>query len=95
MVGKIFGFGHQGPYVISTKSEIGHTIGAAGAIEAILTALSVKNDIMPPTINCDELDENCDINVIQNSSLRKRVRFAISNSFGFGSNNSVLVFGKA
>ena len=57
--------------------------------------MAVKHNAMPPTINCDEVDEACDINVIQHRSLEKEVRFAISNSFGFGSNNSVLVFGKA
>ncbi len=93
-VGKVFGFGKAGPYISSTKAETGHTIGAAGAIEAILTAMAVKHDIIPPTINCDELDEQCDINVVQNQAVKKTVNFAISNSFGFGSNNSVLVFGK-
>lgn len=93
-INKVFGFGEKTPFVSSTKSETGHTIGAAGAIEAILTAMAVKNDVMPPTINCDELDENCNINVIQNRAIQKPVRFAMSNSFGFGSNNSVLIFGK-
>jgi len=93
-IGKIFGFGEKGPYVSSTKSETGHTIGAAGAIEAILTVMTIQNGIMPPNINCDTLDESCNINVIQNYALQKPVRFALSNSFGFGSNNSVLVFGE-
>ena len=93
-IGSVFGFGPKGPYVSSTKSQTGHTIGAAGAIEAILTALAVKNNTMPPTINCDELDENCNINVIRKDAVKKEVKYAVSNSFGFGSNNSVLVFGK-
>lgn len=93
-IGKIFGFGKKCPHVSSTKSETGHTIGAAGAIEAILTAMTIKESVVPPTINCDDLDENCNINVVQNKAVQKEVRFAISNSFGFGSNNSVLVFGK-
>lgn len=93
-IGTVFGFGPKGPYVSSTKSQTGHTIGAAGAIEAILTALAVKNNTMPPTINCDELDENCNINVIRKDAVKKEVKYAVSNSFGFGSNNSVLVFGK-
>lgn len=94
-IGKIFGFGKEGPPTSSTKSQIGHTIGAAGAIEAILTALAVQNDTVPPNINCEELDEECNINVVQNTALKTEIRYAISNSFGFGSNNSVLVFGKA
>ncbi len=93
-IGSVFGFGSKGPYVSGTKSQTGHTIGAAGAIEAVLTALVVKNNIIPPTINCDELDENCDINVIRKDAVRTKVNYAVSNSFGFGSNNSVLVFGK-
>ncbi len=93
-IGRVFGFGKRGPYVSSTKSQMGHTIGASGAIEAILTILSIKHDIIPPNINCDELDEECNINVVQNGSLNIRVNYALSNSFGFGSNNSVLVFGK-
>lgn len=93
-IGKIFGFGKKGPYVSSTKSQMGHTIGAAGAIEAILTILAIKNNTAPPNINCDELDGECDINVVQNKALNSRIDYAVSNSFGFGSNNSVLVFGK-
>lgn len=88
-------FNSKIPYVTSTKSATGHTIGAAGAIEAIFTLLAIKEGVIPPTINCDLLDENCNINVVQNHLLKRAIRFAISNSFGFGSNNSVLVFGKA
>jgi len=91
---EVFGSGKKGPYVSSTKSLTGHTIGAAGAIEAILTTLAVKHDVVPPNINCDELDEECDINVVQNKAVKTKVKYAISNSFGFGSNNAVLVFGK-
>lgn len=90
----VFGKGKRIPYVSSTKSQMGHTIGAAGAIEAIITILAIKNDTIPPNINCDELDEKCNINVVRNRDLKTRVRYALSNSFGFGSNNSVLVFGK-
>ena len=87
-------FGSKTPYVSSTKSQTGHTIGAAGAIEAIFTVLSIKHQVIPPTINCDELDEECDINVVRKESLKCKINNAISNSFGFGSNNSVLVFGR-
>ncbi len=93
-IGKVFGFGNQGPLVSSTKSQTGHTIGAAGAIEAILTTLAVLYDIVPPNINCDELDGDCNINVVLGKKIEKKIRYAISNSFGFGSNNSVLIFGK-
>ncbi len=94
-ISKIFGQGKQGPLVSSTKSMTGHTIGAAGAIEAVLTILAINNAQIPPTVNCDQLDEVCDINVVQNRFIQKQIHHAISNSFGFGSNNSVLVFGKS
>lgn len=93
-INRIFTAGKNGPYVSSTKSETGHTIGAAGAIEAILSAMSVHKDIMPPTICCDEVDPQCDLNIIQHKAVQNKVCVAISNSFGFGSNNSVLVFKK-
>jgi len=92
-IGQIFGYGKSGPLVSSTKSETGHTIGAAGAIEAIIAAMTVKHDVVPPTINCDEVDPECHINVVT-KEVHKKIRYALSNSFGFGSNNSVLLFGK-
>jgi len=93
-ISQVFGFGKEGPLVSSTKAETGHTIGAAGAIEAIITAMSVNRNVVPPTINCDELDPECSINVVQNQSIQREICYALSNSFGFGSNNSVLLFGK-
>jgi len=90
----VFGNGKSAPYVSSTKSEIGHTIGAAGAIEAILSTLALYYRIMPPNINCDELDEECAINLIREQTPNKDLKWAMSNSFGFGSNNSVLVLGR-
>lgn len=85
--------GSNRPYVSSTKSQIGHTIGAAGAIGAIAAVLALKNDVVPPNINCDEIDENCNLNIAQNSKQCK-IRYSMSNSFGFGSNNTSLLFGK-
>lgn len=83
------------PLVSSTKSQIGHTIGAAGAIGAIAAILAVQYDRIPPNINCDELDEQCNINVVQGEkALKAHTMNAISNSFGFGSNNTALVVGK-
>ena len=94
-IGSVFGEGTHGPLVSSTKSETGHTIGAAGAIEAILTVMAVKDDVAPPTINCDAVDPNCKINIIQGQKQYQTINYAMSNSFGFGSNNSVLIFAKA
>jgi 3-oxoacyl-[acyl-carrier-protein] synthase II len=76
----------------STKSMTGHLLGAAGAIEAIATALVVKNDIIPPTINLKEKDPDCDLDYIPNQARKKVVRAALSNSLGFGGHNaSVLI----
>jgi len=91
-IGRVFGAGANGPLVSSTKSMTGHTIGAAGAIEAILTANTIYRGQIPATINCDDVDDACDINIVKTTSIEKKVRHAVSNSLGFGSNNSVLVF---
>lgn len=93
-INMVFEKAKKKPYVSSTKSQIGHTIGAAGAIGAIAAILAVKNDVLPPNINCDELDDQCNIKVIQGNALHVRTKNAISNAFGFGSNNTALVFGK-
>ena len=92
-IGLVFGAGEKGPYVSSTKSQIGHTIGAAGALGAIAAILSIKNDVIPPNINCDEVDAECNINVAR-KLIHTKVRNAIVNAFGFGSNNAAILFGK-
>lgn len=94
-IGKVFGFGKKGPLVSSTKSATGHTIGAAGAIEAIFTVLAIKDNTIPSNLNCDDPDENCDIRISLGEPVKTNVRYAMSNSFGFGSNNSVLIFSKS
>jgi 3-oxoacyl-[acyl-carrier-protein] synthase II len=78
--------------VSSTKSMIGHTLGAAGGIEAALTALAVQNSIMPPTINLTHPDPECDLDYVPNGAREARVNVALSNSMGFGGHNAVLVF---
>jgi 3-oxoacyl-[acyl-carrier-protein] synthase II len=87
-------FGPKTPYVSSTKSQTGHTIGAAGAIEAIFSIMAIKDDVIPGTVNCENQDEECDINVVKKSLIGKNISCAMSTSFGFGSNNSVLIFKK-
>ena len=72
----------------------GHLLGAAGSIEAIATVLSVKNDIIPPTINLDEADPECDLNYSPKIPTKKVVGAAISNTFGFGGHNASLLFKK-
>ena len=81
--------------VSSNKSMIGHTLGAAGAIEAAATILAVHHGILPPTINYEFKDEECDLDVIPNTARKVNIGAAISNSFGFGGQNGVLVFSKA
>src|ERR687885_581176 len=77
--------------VSSTKSMMGHTFGAAGAIEAILCALALRDQKLPPTINYLEPDPDCDLDYVPNEARPTRVDAALSNSFGFGGHNTALV----
>jgi 3-oxoacyl-[acyl-carrier-protein] synthase II len=88
-------FGNRKVPVSSNKSMIGHTLGAAGAIEAAATVLAVHYGILPPTINFEFKDPECDLDVIPNEARSVKIGAAISNSFGFGGQNGVLVFSKA
>jgi 3-oxoacyl-[acyl-carrier-protein] synthase II len=91
---KVFG-GHAYDLKISSnKSMTGHLLGASGGIEAIATALTIKNNIIPPTINYNSPDPECDLDYVPNKSEKKIVNYAISNSFGFGGHNGVIVLGK-
>ena len=78
--------------ISSTKSMTGHLLGAAGAIEAAFTVLAIKNDIVPPTINIENPDPDCDLNYIPNTAKKQPVNVAMSNSLGFGGHNASLVF---
>jgi 3-oxoacyl-[acyl-carrier-protein] synthase II len=78
--------------VSSTKSMIGHLLGAAGGIEAIFTALSLKHQIAPPTINLENQDPECDLDYVANTARDMKIEIAISNSFGFGGTNGSIVF---
>lgn len=79
----------------SNKSMIGHTLGAAGAVEAAATVLSLKAGVLPPTINYRSKDPECDLDYIPNSARQKKIKAAVSNSFGFGGQNCVLAFTSA
>lgn len=92
---KVFGDRAYRIPVSSSKSMIGHTVGAAGVIEGAFTVLSTKHDILPPTINLDEPDPDLDLDYIPNKSRKQKVRVALSNSFAFGGHNVTLVFRKA
>ncbi len=76
----------------STKSAIGHLLGAAGAVEAIYTILALRSGVLPPTRNLDAPSEGCDLDLVPHEAKRREVRAALSNAFGFGGTNSSLVF---
>jgi len=78
--------------VSSTKSMIGHLLGAAGGIEAVFSALAVKNQVAPPTINLENQDPECDLDYVPNTAREMKIDIAVSNSFGFGGTNGSLVF---
>lgn len=80
--------------ISSIKSMLGHTMGAASAIEALTCCLVVKEDIIPPTINFETPDPNCDIDCVPNKAKKRRVNIALNNAFAFGGNNSCLVVKK-
>ena len=78
----------------STKSMTGHALGAAGAMEAVFTALALKNQQLPPTINLENPDEGCDLDYVASGARDAKIDYALSNSFGFGGTNATLVLGK-
>jgi len=80
--------------VSSTKSITGHLLGAAGGIEAVISILSIRDGIVPPTINLDNPDEGCDLDFVPHTARQTEVNVALSNSFGFGGTNGTLVFRK-
>ena len=78
--------------VSSTKGATGHCLGAAGAVEAIFSILAIKRGVLPPTINYEEPDPECDLDYIPNEAREADVEVAVSNSFGFGGHNASIVF---
>jgi len=81
--------------VNSTKSMTGHLLGAAGAVEAVFSALALRDQVSPPTINLRTPDPACDLDYVPNSARRMPIKVALSNSFGFGGTNGTLVLGRA
>jgi len=80
--------------VSSTKSMIGHLLGAAGAVEAIFSVLALRDQVAPPTINLDNPDEGCDLNYVPNDAQERAIHSVLTNSFGFGGTNGSLLFSK-
>jgi 3-oxoacyl-[acyl-carrier-protein] synthase II len=79
----------------STKSAIGHLLGAAGAVEAIFSILALRDQIAPPTLNLDDPSDGCDIDLVPHKAKERKIRYVMSNSFGFGGTNASLVMGPA
>jgi 3-oxoacyl-[acyl-carrier-protein] synthase II len=91
---EVFGALHKNIPISSIKSMLGHTMGAASALEAITCALAIKNDIIPPTINYETPDPECDIDCVPNQPRKHTVGIALNNSYAFGGNNASLVMKK-
>ncbi len=93
-VKEVFGPRYRNVPMSSVKSMLGHTMGAASALEAAVCALTTKNDIIPPTINYETFDAECDIDCVPNEARQHRVHIALNNSYAFGGNNASLVLKK-
>jgi len=94
-VKRLFGADAYKLSMSSTKSAIGHLLGAAGSVEAIYSLLSIRDSIVPPTLNLENPSEGCDIDLVPLVAKEKKVRYALSNSFGFGGTNASLIFAPA
>ena len=87
-------FGAKVPAVSSTKGQIGHCLGGAGAIEAVISIMAMRDGIIPPTINYETPDEDCDLDYVPNVARKADLNVVMSNSFGFGGTNGVVIFKK-
>lgn len=86
---------HSGKVAMSsTKSAIGHLLGAAGAVEAIFSIKALENSVVPPTLNLDNPSDGCDMNLVPHTAQERKVDIALSNSFGFGGTNASVIFGR-
>jgi 3-oxoacyl-[acyl-carrier-protein] synthase II len=92
VIKRVFGQRAKQIPISATKSMIGHLLGAAGSIEAIITILAMNHGVVPPTVNLTHPDPECDLDYVPNEARRVKIQTAMSNSFGFGGHNSVLIF---
>jgi 3-oxoacyl-[acyl-carrier-protein] synthase II len=92
---RVFGAAADRLAVSSTKSALGHTLGAAGAIEGLTTVLALRDGFLPPTVNLAEPDPEWGLDFVPRASRPATLRCALSNSYGFGGNNTTVVFGRA
>ena len=90
----VFGSAASKLAVSSTKSMIGHLLGASGAVEAVFSILAIRDQVAPPTINLDNPSEGCNLNYVPHCAQQMPINYALSNSFGFGGTNGSLLFGK-
>ena len=93
-VEQVFGDHARQLAVSSTKSMIGHLLGAAGAVEAVFSILALRDQVAPPTINLDNPEPGCDLNYVPHSAQSMPIHYSLSNSFGFGGTNASLIFGR-
>ena len=91
-VKRLFGEAAYKLSMSSTKSAIGHLLGAAGSVEAIFSILAVRDGVVPPTLNLDNPSDGCDIDLVPKQAKQRKVRTVLSNSFGFGGTNASLIF---
>ncbi len=94
VIKEVFGSHAKNIPISATKSMVGHLIGAAGSVELIAMLLAMENSEMPPTINYDNPDPECDLDYVPNIARKKKIRTAMKNSFGFGGKNSILIVRK-
>jgi 3-oxoacyl-[acyl-carrier-protein] synthase II len=85
-------YAKEGLLVSSTKSMIGHLLGAAGGLEAVFLALTIRDGVVPPTINLESPAEGCDLDYVANTARETSIEYAMSNSFGFGGTNASIIF---
>src|SRR5690606_18432367 len=91
---EVFGEHAYNVAISSTKSMTGHLLGAAGGVEAIFSVLAIKEGIIPPTINYETPDPECDLDYVPNEARKQEVNVALSNSLGFGGHNATILFKK-